>query len=64
MRPVHRFAFPITLSTLCCAAACAQSSVTLYGLLDGGVAYVSHAAAANGASGSAFRFGNAMSGNR
>ncbi|KWF60924.1 porin [Burkholderia pseudomultivorans] len=64
MRPVNRFAFQITLSTLCCAAAHAQSSVTLYGLLDGGVAYVSHAAAADGTSGSAFRFGNAMSGNR
>lgn len=49
---------------LLCANAHAQSSVTLYGLLDAGVAYVSHAGATANGGNSAFRFGNNLSGNR
>lgn len=55
---------PASIVLGACASAHAQSSITLYGLIDAGVAYVSHAAGSDGKSGTAFRFGNAVSGNR
>lgn len=57
-------AIPVAATMALCASAHAQSSVTLYGLLDAGVAYVSHAGTSTGNGNSAVRFGNNMSGNR
>lgn len=68
MSSINKFAlrsiFAAGVALMSCASAQAQSSIALYGLIDGGVAYVSHAASSNGTSGVAWRFGNAMSGNR
>jgi predicted porin len=44
------------------AAAHAQSSVTLYGLIDAGITYVNHTAAANGQSHSLFKFDDGVDG--
>jgi predicted porin len=43
-------------------AAHAQSSVTLYGLIDAGITYVNHTAAANGHSHSLFKFDDGIDG--
>jgi predicted porin len=68
MNSINKFALrsiiPAGVALMSCASAHAQSSITLYGLIDAGVDYVSHAANSNGTSGAAWRFGNAVSGNR
>jgi predicted porin len=63
-RFVFRNVIPAGVALIACASAHAQSSITLYGLIDAGVEYVSHAANSNGTNGAAWRFGNTMSGNR
>ncbi|WP_369869733.1 porin [Burkholderia cepacia] len=61
---VLRTIIPACVALMSSPSAHAQSSITLYGLIDAGVAYVSHAAGSDSASGAAWRFGNALSGNR
>ncbi|RDS97914.1 porin, partial [Burkholderia contaminans] len=50
MKSIHRFALPTMAGLLAASGAMAQSSVTLYGIVDQSIRYTTHADASNDAS--------------